>query len=308
MKFARLLKEEKGAVTVLMAAAMVALIGIMALVTDAGLLYLNQVKIENALDSAVLAGVQELPDDSEEVIEVAIAYAEQNGIDPDEVEFQLELDQDQGYILTGQATRKVDLFFARVLGFDDADVSAQSKARISSLSAARGILPFGVLAEEYEYGEEITLKTGGGNSFYPGWYGALRLGGNGANVYYDNIVNGYSGKVRIGDIIPLENGVMSNKTKTGINGRINNCKHVPRCTSEKYVEGCPRIIIIPMIKAVGDNPNSVEVVGFAAFLLDALVPGQGNECEVTGKFIRYVTSGEGDGINDYGVYTGHLCR
>lgn len=307
MRIAKLLSEEKGAVTILTAAALVALIGIAALVTDAGLLYLNEAKIENALDSAVLAGVQELPDNSELAIETALDYALQNGLDPDEVEIELELDQDQGYILTGQATRKVDLFFARVLGFNDTDVSARSRAKISSLSAATGILPFGVFAADYGYGEEISLKTGGGNSFYPGWYGALSLGGNGADVYYNNIVNGYSGKIKIGDIIPLENGVMSNKTKTGVNGRINACKHVPRCTSEKFVEGCPRIIIIPMIKAIGEKPKDVEVVGFAALLLDKVL-GQGNECEVTGRFIRYVTSGEGEGINDYGVYTGHLCR
>ncbi|NLB54091.1 MAG: hypothetical protein GX808_14300 [Syntrophomonadaceae bacterium] len=307
MKLAELVKSEKGAITIIMAAAMVVLAGMMALVTDAGLLYLNQTKMTNALDSAVLAGVQELPEHSELAIEVALDYAEANGLDPSEVTFDLNLDD---YVLTGQATRNVNLLFARVLGFNNTDVSAQSKAKISSLSAATGILPFGVLAYEYSFGEEIILKSGGGESFYPGWYGALRLGGNGAPVYYTNIINGYPGTVRIGDVIDVEGGVMSNRTKQGINERINACKHTPKCTCEGFVEGCPRLIIIPMVTVEGKNPENVEVVGFGAFLIDQYVAGQGNECQVKGSFVRYMTSGEADdNLNThFGVYSAKLCR
>ncbi len=306
MKLAELVKSEKGAITIIMAAAMVALAGMMALVTDAGLLYLNQTKMTNALDSAVLAGVQELPEHSELAIEIAYDYAVQNGLDPSEVTFDLNLDD---YVLTGQATRNVNLFFARILGFNDTDVSAQSKARITSLSEVEGVVPFGVLAQTYTYGEEIILKSGPANNLFPGWFNALSLGGTGADAYRKNIAEGYTGAIKIGQFLPFEEGNMSGPTKQGVKDLIDLCKHVPQCTFQLYKDDCPRIAIVPLLKVEGTNPTGGEVLGFGAFFVDSYV-GSGNESEVKGTFIRYVVPGKADSIlnTDYGVYSAQLCR
>lgn len=302
----KLLKGEKGAVTVLMAAAMVALVGIMALVTDAGFLFLNRTKMSNALDCAVLAGVQELPEGPDKAIQTALSYAQNNGLASDEVIFDLNL---ENYVLTGQATRNVDLFFARVLGFSDADVFAQSKARITTISEVEGIAPFGVLAQNYTYGEEIILKSGPTDNLFPGWFNALSLGNTGGDAYRKNIANGYSGAVKIGQFIPFENGNMSGPTKQGIKDLTSRCNHIPQCTFHSYNDNCPRIIIVPLLKIEGTTPVGGEVLGFGAFFVDSYV-GTGNENEVKGSFIRYVVPGKADETlnTDYGVYSAQLCR
>ena len=76
---------QKGSVTILIAVAMLVFTGFTALVTDAGIIYLNHAKMNNALDSAVLAGVQELPDDQGEALQQAKLYAGRNGISYEEL-------------------------------------------------------------------------------------------------------------------------------------------------------------------------------------------------------------------------------
>ena len=57
----QILRCRRGAVVVLMAAAVVGLTGMAALAVDAGMLYLNKYQLANAADAAALAGAQELP-------------------------------------------------------------------------------------------------------------------------------------------------------------------------------------------------------------------------------------------------------
>lgn len=58
----QILRCRRGAVVVLMAAAVVGLTG-MAAWHDAGMLYLTKYQLANAADAAALAGAQELPED-----------------------------------------------------------------------------------------------------------------------------------------------------------------------------------------------------------------------------------------------------
>lgn len=305
----RLLIEEKGAVTVLLAAALVVLTGFTALVTDIGLLYLTRSRMVDALDSAVLAGVQELPANPDNALNMADTYAAMNGLAANECSFTIE---DDNTIISGDAERDVNFLFARVLGHYQTDVKVHARARISPVSALCGVAPFGVLEDNYNFGQEIVLKQGGGESLYSGWFGALGLGGNGANVYEKNVKYGYDGKIAIGDIIPVESGNMSGPTKKGINYRIQNCNHSPQCSINSYVEGCPRIIKVPVIRIEninqGGHPSEVRVIGFAAFFIDEYV-GNGNENAVRGAFIHYVIPGETDeDAPDLGLYTTQLIE
>lgn len=304
-----MLKAEKGTVLVLVALAMVAFAGFTACVTDAGLLYLNRLKLVNALDSAVLAGVQELPQSPAQATEAASLYAQLNGINPDEYVFTVADDKRS---ISGSAARDVGLVFARVLGIGSGKVKGSAGACIAPVTAARGVAPFGVLEDDFEFGQFVVLKEGAGDGQHKGWFGALGLGGNGASTYRDNIENGYPGVIRIGDIISTESGDMSGPTQQGVNSRISACHHLPQCTASHFDNSCPRIVIVPIVRLEDVNPGghtfSVKVVGFGAFLLHAYV-GSGNENEVKGAFIQYVSEQETamDGP-DYGLYGSELFK
>lgn len=74
------LRKEHGSVSIIVALAMVALIGVSALAIDYGYMASEKRNFQNALDAAALAGVRELPDFST-ARNVAIEYLEFNGID-----------------------------------------------------------------------------------------------------------------------------------------------------------------------------------------------------------------------------------
>lgn len=308
-KILSLIKDEKGTVMALVACAMVALVGFTSLVTDAGLLYLNKVKLANAIDSAVLAGVQELPGDPESALNAANSYATMNGAVEGEAAFEIA---DDNSSITGVGQRQVELVLARIMGMEKSDVNARARASIAPVTAVRGAAPFGVIEDSFEFGEEIVLKEGAGDGQHKGWFGALRLGGNGASVYRDNIKNGYAGEINVDDVIETESGNMSGPTGDGVNYRIDQCHHVPECTFDSFNKDCSRILLVPIVVVNEINPGghvkSVKVVGFGAFFVDGHV-GSGQDNEVKGSFIRYVIPDKNSSQGtDFGLYGSQLVE
>lgn len=299
--------DETGTAVVLVLVLMVVLLGFTALVTDAGLMYLNKAKMNNALDSAVLAGAQDLPDQRDQAIATAKSYAAANGVPANEITVTVN---ESHKTITATAHRHLGLFFAKVLGFDVAEINTRSKAEVRAISSATGVVPFGILEQEMHFGQLMILKEGGGSGD-TGWFNALSLGGNGSKTYLDNIKYGYSEGIRIHQIIPTESGNMSGPTKTGIEYRNSLCHHTPRCSNLQFVEDCPRLLIIPVIRVTdtqNGNPSSVEVLGFAAFLVEGYI-GSGTENEVLGTFVKYVVPGEtSDSAGDYGYYGARLIE
>lgn len=120
----RLFKDEDGAVVVIVALALVVLLGCMALVVDAGVMYVNRSNMQNVADAAALAGAQDLPN-KVNAEATAFFYAAQNGV-PDPVVNTPYKGNSRKIEVT--CTRTVPYMFARVIGFEDAVVSARSVA------------------------------------------------------------------------------------------------------------------------------------------------------------------------------------
>ncbi len=119
MKLLNFFRKEKGSVSVIVALAMVVLLGSTALAVDYGNLASEKRSFQNALDSAALAGVRELPDYTK-AKRVAIDYLEYNGVaDAEERvnrgEIQIFQSAD-GEELTVRGTNDVDYFFAAIFG------------------------------------------------------------------------------------------------------------------------------------------------------------------------------------------------
>lgn len=307
--FRSFLNNENGSVTVIVACAMVLILGIAALVIDVGILYYNKVLLSNAADAAALAGVQELPGDHGKAVGEAEAYAMSNGVEEGHVAAEVLPD---GRSIRVTTSRLVPLGFARILGFSSAEVTASAKASIGATKGLTGAAPFGVVHQDFVFGEVYTLKYSPSNKSDdagPGNFGALALGGRGASNYLDNIMYGYQERLEVGDEVPTiietEPGNMAGPTVTGINSRIAGCTHEPKCTHDRFVKGCPRVLLVPVVDSLNVKGRSgVILTGFAAFFLED-VGGKGNECEVTGRFIKWAADGDLGNINDYGVVS---CR
>jgi hypothetical protein len=305
-----ILNGQKGGIAVIMAIGLVVLLGVGAVAFDIANLYLNKTQLASIADAAVLAGVQELPDAPGQAAEVAQDYARLNG-KPADVVTNLTIANNNLVSIT--VRRTVPYYFARIFGLNAGTVSGISTARIVPVSAVTGIVPFGIVKQNFIYGERYILKCGGGSG-YDGNFAALALGGSGSPVYQDNIKHGYSGIIKVGDWIATEPGNMSGPTEEGVTYRVSNDY---AATFQTVSRESARVVLVPIIDTLLVNGrNEVQVVGFAGFFLEG-AGGSGNDNYVCGRFMKLVISSaayQNGGFNElsdtlpsrYGVYGARL--
>jgi hypothetical protein len=303
--------EEKGSALVLVSLAMVVIIGVASLVTDVGLMYLNSARVANAADAAALAGVQALPKHKVKAEAIARNYASKNGVSDVTV-----IISPDSKTLEVKAQRQIDLYLARVLGINTSTAAATSKATLEPVIGVKGIVPLGIPQQAFVFGQDYVLKFGGGDAlgggYNSGWLGAIAIEDPGAKAYLDDLKLGFDKIITIGDILNVETGNISGFTFTGVQYRIDSCKHTPSCTVYSYYPDCPKIIILPIIKNYTDVLNSadkkIQVISFAAFLIQK-VEGMGNENYITGQFIQYAVAGKSSTTGpDNGIYVPRLTR
>ncbi|MGE5587657.1 MAG: pilus assembly protein TadG-related protein [Clostridia bacterium] len=213
-------------------------------------------------------------------------------------------------------SRAVPLGFARIFGFATSKVSASATARVGAARAVTGAVPFSVVKQNFVYGERYILKHGPhapgeepGYGEHHGNFGGLALGGRGGSNYREKIQHGYEGWLEVGQWIETEPGNMSGPTVQGVEYRLAQCHHDPPCTFDKFVKGCPRMVIVPVIDSLEGvhGRDKVLLVGFAAFFLEG-VDGRGSDCNVWGRFIRWATDGELGDTQDYGLVAYELVQ
>lgn len=322
--------RERGSIVILLALALTVLLGCGAVVMDLGIIYSERVHLQNAVNAAALAGCQELPGNTVLAQQIAQQYAGQNGIPVVNINFE-----DNNLVIDVSTQKEVPTFFARIWGITNEEISVQAKAMMVPPQALTGVIPLSIEQQQLVYGEEYVLKVGAGHApeddgeeddQHNGWFGALALGGNGADVYRTNLENGYAGTLRVGQVVSVEHGNMSGPTAQGINDRLSEDNNCPRNTFNDYERGAPEIVYVPVVKTLNDSGNSiqeVQIAGFAAFFLEG-VAGNGNDSIVTGRFIQTFVSNsatssniddlkatemameQGDSTTDFGLYTPKL--
>lgn len=293
-------RSERGAVMVVAAIMMVTLMASAAIVIDAGQLFLVKKRLQNAADSAALAGCFVLVNKQDTVLadveslkyisaNVSGEYQYSPVVDLDKNTFQVNLFQ------------KVKHFFAPVIGIDSSTVSATATAGGNTVISITGVVPLGVVRQQFEFNKPYTLKYGGGEG-YNGNYGALALGGSGGSNYRSNLMYGYKNEIKIGDTVAAETGNMAGPTSQGINYRI----ALDHSSISNLAPNSPRVVIVPVIdRLVGNGSNATAtVVGFAAFYLES-TDGNG---AVTGSFLKWAVSGKVGAGPSFGVVSPTLIE
>jgi hypothetical protein len=285
------LNKEKGSVVILVAVSLTVLLGLAALVTDLGVLYVKHTHLQSALDAAVLAGAQDLPQDTALARQTATEYAATNGLPQITVNIT-----NNNLKISASAQEQVPTFFAKIWGIDENTITASAAAVTVPPSGMEGLVPFGLLDQDLDFDRLYDLKVGANNDADSvlddsGWFGALDFpdldltdGLGGATNYANFIENGYPASITLGQTLHVEHGVMSGPTKTAVTLRMaaNRLVYIP---------------IVTIIEASGDSIIDVQVVGFAAFLLEG-VTKNGNESFVRGHFVEtMVFNGQESGSN-----------
>ena len=194
---------------------------------------------------------------------------------------------------------------------------------VTSPGGSNGLMPWSVLEEAKDLanpGDPVVLKYDS-NNVLSGNFGALRIDGNGANVYRNTIKFGSeNGLCADGvpdcddpSIVQTEPGNMTGATRQATDYRINNTSLACDTWTEVVIQNADgthsirpecnpftaggnedslRIIIIPVIDSLCNGACYVTVVEFALFYLDGYGDGgcSGSDCEITGRFIKSNTN------------------
>jgi putative Flp pilus-assembly TadE/G-like protein len=285
--------KQRGQGLMLMVVTLPVVVGSLALVLDMGTIYFNQIRMQVASDSAVLAGGEYLPSYPDQAISTARSYAELNGLLNSEIKsVQVTLDNKE---VTLTATRQLPCFFCAVLGEGTAHaqvsggssgassgVNATATSGIVPIRAVTGVVPIGVdYRTPLNYGTQVILKQG---QVGPGNWNPLALGGTGASNYSTNVENGYSGLTTVGDLLGTEPGNVVGPTRTSFSYRINEGLNSDQSgTFDNHTLGDKRVMIIPLVDFSNINGSSeVPLKGFAMMWIVSC-DGAGN---VTCYFIQ----------------------
>lgn len=329
----KVLKNNHGNSTIIIALASVAIMTATALVIDLGSVYVTGVELQNAVDSAALAASAMLPINENSLSgvadakDVAIEYAEKNNVNTlskDDITF-IRGDGDYYVGVTVNAKETVNTPLASTIGIHHIDVVKDATARISPASSVIGAAPISIEKDFFlsmvEAGttQHLVLKYGATDEEVQyGAFGALDLdgGGGGSADYEDWLANGYPYELKANDgFVTVETGNMSGATLDGFTSRYNKCTHYPHvggCTVEQFVPSCPRVAPIPVVTYV--DKHKVRIWGFAAFVFEN-VEGNGKDSRITGSFV-YNIMAPGSAYHedvdysqyDFGVYARYLSE
>lgn len=145
----RQIEEETGAIVIVVALLMVALLGIAALVIDLGGLYGHDRELQTATDAAALAGATELivsqGSQSEARVE-ADNYITKNVTESrvDDGNVTRDITVDATSVTVDLEETDVPFFFATVLGHDTGTVHAHAKAEVKFLTSINTLFPVAI--------------------------------------------------------------------------------------------------------------------------------------------------------------------
>jgi hypothetical protein len=293
--------DNKGSIAIILCLVFTVLLGFTAYVIDIGLIYVEKMKLSNAIDSALLAASLELPTDTSKARNVAIDYLEKNNADSSKVSIQISADNKS---IQMEGIKSVNHFFAPIIGINSSNVNVRAKVIIAPIkSISDGIRPFAVEIFDFSYGDVVTLKEGAGDGYH-GNYGAVALGGTGANIFKSNALYGYSGTITVGDIIDSETGNMA-----GATNEIKNYINSEFSSFNDFQRDSIRVWTLPLVDSLYiDGRKGLLVVGFGEFFVESIEKNSG-KIEIQGRFIRYVTNGEIDmTLSGTGAYGSKLVK
>jgi Flp pilus assembly protein TadG len=296
--------SERGSVLVPIAAGMASLLGLAALSIDVGRFTHDRRVLQNAADAAAHAGVQVLPEYPEKARTAALNWAMRNQLAFAEVSSitfgKTYTENDTIEVRTRRAAQST---FGRAVGWAGGPVTATAKATVGSITAAKGIFPFGIVDLNgptnpgfgYSFGQKVVLREAPSNFFGPGNYGFLRVDGNGGSNIYNTLKNdGSTSWYHIGDPIDTQTGQATGPVVQGLQdwaAKFGDDWNSSRCNTwnnvHTYIDGklsidpkCQyRVVLIPIIDYWPNGNGTVRILGFAQMYLEQWRPGDGKRLD-----------------------------
>ncbi|MFH1676163.1 MAG: Tad domain-containing protein [bacterium] len=285
------IKLERGNALMLMAIAIVALIGSAGLVVDWGRGVWVKTQLQKAADAGALTGANFLP--SQSIAQVkATNSVHSNFDDPDTEQYSVV-----GNSYTVDLTETVPTLFMLLFGRDTMDITAHSTAEVKIVAGGvnGGGFPFAVINPQLNndpnddlvpanYGKKYIIAYGeqnviigdwaNGSAGLPsvpdgngqGWRAALGLNQDGtmgnagaSDIVYD-IVYGWPGKMKAGDEVPIKTGNMEMPVRKAVNDMLGMNPMKWSEFNPKTGGSSSRVVLVPIIHVVNDARNDTYTV------------------------------------------------
>lgn len=301
----RLCSEESGNGLLLFFLFFFIFVGATGLVIDMGILYKTKIELRKTANAAVLSGAQELKNSNTSVEDVINNILKADGEESSLKEVAIRPNNENKLSVT--LGKNVQMSFMKLFYINSIPVRVTSAAGLAPLTRASGAVPLGIdKSIPLEYMKEYTLKVDAGDSAY-GNFGILALSGVGAKLYEQDLMYGYDGELKVGDIIDTQTGNIAGKTRDGVNFRINSS---PYQSGDYSHRDDPRVMLVLVYEpyVISNNQlKSVKICGFAYFYLKQ--PMGPKDSSITGFFIQRVGTGTGNiNTKDNGAYAVKLIE
>jgi Putative Flp pilus-assembly TadE/G-like len=312
-------RDESGQVLVFVVFFLAGIVGMAALVVDAGSWYQAHRHAQTAADAAALAGAQELPvgdgDCPGDAEDCAIDFAQRNDVvmGPEDVTFP------NPYTIDVVAHRDdIPGIFAPVIDetrFDFVTVSAKAQATVRAPLEMKNVAPIAVYKDMENpsdegppcivtnpdcFGQTVTLNLVEDAEYDPtkSKFGLLDLdrdGSAGAGDMKDWLENGYPDHLPIDTTYPPANG-----EKNGIKQQLEDAADDQR------------VLLFPVYDTA--TAAGYHIIGWAAFVIDEVVTWNGHDHEIRGHFVTFIATDLAGGNtlpdpdDDFGVHVITLTK
>ncbi len=254
------------------------LIGMLAVIIDAGFAYAKYRQMQVAADWAALAGAKELIASGDQdqalarVSDILVANSA-DATDGDEAGSTATINNNE-VAVTAHTT--YNALFAPILGLDQIPVSATATAVVGRLAEANNIMPFAVEQGLWAPGQVVVLwgdKNGPGNFGWVRWQGQSPSTTNlRANI--DNPAR--SDTLAIGDTVQGHPGVSFNAVESNLSA---------------WIGKTVTVFLYDPAEVQDSGANLTYTVrGFAHFRMTS-VSSHGQDSEIQGEFLTYLGIG-----------------
>ena len=328
---------ERGAIAVIVAVLMVALLGFVAIAVDVGMLYAERAQLQNGADAAALSLAQTCARDLNGPVctspaSQAKTFADGNALDGQSNVQAVQMNRAGGNVTvvvgaqeSGGEPNEVSLFFARALGMQTAKVGAKASAIWGSPQAGRTPFPLAFSVCQVQGSVEGGLQklqshgTGANTSCNYGPNGAAVSGGYGWLVQDTGLCGGTV------DILVMEGG-----SATGNDGP-SNCGPTMQRWVDELTAGRDVIVLLPVFNQVtGTGAGATyKLIAFAAFSVKGwkftgsdktpitfrntsqyagTLECTGNCRGIIGRFVKYVSLEDGYRLGPLDAYGSAVVR
>ena len=320
-KIKKLMRAESGNAIALSSFSMFVFLSVAGMAIDVGSILTSKTQLQCAVDAATLAGAQGLIEGQQNAIQQAQRVARRNRylnqaliLNSNEITFP------NANNISVKVSRSINLFFLQLIGINNVTLSASASAMYGSVKGTKGLKPWVVPDEGWNFGDPVVLKEGSNvddeegetppvSWHFPVCFPPLNVSTpeSGADIYRENIISGSNMTIKLGDVLSIEPGNMVGPTKQGVsevltldpfaewsaNGVINSW--YPGHSSPRI---CKIALIDPNMLPV-DGRNEVTVTRFGVFFIEGM-RGQ----DLIGRYMNASIIGELDenGSADSDIY------